>query len=152
MERVMHRPVPVCLLKSLILALLLLCATAEVKDACCSLRPKGIPETLRWKNEGPTRRLTVPPNGTIASPLTRKGKGDDLSLPEAQETVGRIFSEPLPDAPVTGDAAGGERLASLRDRRCEHPGVLPVIMKTTFHHVLPAAAGSNAFAEEDGIR
>ena len=148
----MHRPALLCLLASLVSALLSFPALAEEPEARYGISPGDTLEISVWKDESLTRRLIVPPDGMIAFPLIGEVEGSGLSIPELRKTIRKKLSEYIPDVTVTVMLLEANSLRAYVIGKVNNPGTFPITMKTTVLQLLSMAGGLNAFAAEEDIQ
>ncbi len=134
-----------------LLALAVASGSVMAAESRYHIGPGDILEISVWKDEGLSREVLVPPDGTISFPLAGDIDVTQMTVSELRETVKKKLSEYVPDATVTVMLLAVNSLKAYVIGKVNKPGEFPIAMDTHVMKILSMAGGLNPFASKGNI-
>jgi polysaccharide export outer membrane protein len=109
-------------------------------------------EIAVWKDPDLSRKVIVPPDGTISFPLIDSINVTNLSTAELKKIVTKKLSEFVPDATVTVMLVEINSLRAYVIGKVNSPGEFVINLETNVMQILAKAGGLTPFASDGNIK
>lgn len=133
------------------LALFIINSKTLAAEKMYYIGPGDVLEISVWKDEELSRKVVVPPDGTIAFPLIESIKVLNLTVAELKNIVAKELSAYIPDPTVTVILIEINSLKAYVIGKVNNPGVFAINLETNVMQILAKAGGLNPFAAEGNI-
>ena len=125
---------------------------AKAAEKTYHIGPGDVLEISVWKDPNLSRKVVVPPDGTIAFPLIEAINVTNLTVADLKKIVTQRLVEYVPEATVTVMLLEINSLRAYVIGKVNKPGEFPINMETNVMQILAKAEGLNPFASKGSIQ